>query len=104
MDLLPQSKCEQMLGFHTVCARDNDNLEVSGCHGDSGSPLFCNGELIGIASFITGPCLSFYGNSTYYVDVHYYRNWILKNKATSLGLCNNSKYILFLLMCILAYL
>ncbi|EDV90655.1 chymotrypsin-2 [Drosophila grimshawi] len=54
-----------------VCAFRQMN--VGGCHGDTGGPLVYNDQLIGILNFVV-PCAQ--GVPDVFMDMRYYREWI----------------------------
>ncbi|XP_023031503.1 trypsin-3 isoform X1 [Drosophila willistoni] len=64
-----------------VCAWHENDLEISGCEGDSGGPLFCNNKLVGVLS--AGVSCGQTRTPIFFSDVYYYRKWI-ENAAVSI--------------------
>ncbi|XP_022192054.2 anionic trypsin-like [Nilaparvata lugens] len=80
------------------------------CKGDSGSPLFCNGQLYGVLSNIRYNVDPWYcgkaRTTTYFEDVRDYQGWI--NKTMSCEVVNSSpvaysNFTLILVMCLLLH-
>ncbi|CAB3378587.1 Hypothetical predicted protein [Cloeon dipterum] len=70
-----QAECEEAflnIMPSQICAGGYD-VEVSVCYGDSGGPLFVDGILVGITSFMRG-CATYVPNV--FTRVSYFREWI----------------------------
>ncbi|KAL7739138.1 hypothetical protein ACLKA6_010362 [Drosophila palustris] len=68
-----------------ICISDPNDNEIGGCHGDSGGPLICDGQVVGVASYIVGACGA-PKTMSFYADVSYFHDWIIRNAACRLAL------------------
>lgn len=73
------NKVESVVGDKLMCnmsSSDQTELEFCIASGDSGGPLFIDGKLAGIHSFIDGSGFFVYGDNTYHTRVSNYAEWI----------------------------
>ncbi|KAG7172929.1 Trypsin Blo t 3-like [Homarus americanus] len=64
---------EAAVDYNMICAGSSVG---DACNGDKGGPLLCSGHLHGVASWGEGCGNAFY--PTVYMEVTYFRDWILK--------------------------
>jgi trypsin len=68
-------------GNFTIKLKQNNKIKsISNISGDSGGPLTCNGILVGVTSNGKGCALPNFPGV--YMDVNYYRKWIVENNST----------------------
>lgn len=76
-NLISKEECIDSIGyimlapFGTCCTK---NEGANPCGGDSGGPLICSGNVIGIVSH--GPQCQLYGMATVYTNLLEYANWL----------------------------
>uniref|UniRef100_A0A1A9UT38 Peptidase S1 domain-containing protein n=1 Tax=Glossina austeni TaxID=7395 RepID=A0A1A9UT38_GLOAU len=78
LSVLSRSDCKNRIPYDTdalICL-DHD-VDNGACNGDSGGPATYNGEVVGIAGFVTGGCGSSYPDG--YAKVYYHVDWIKKH-------------------------
>ncbi|KAI9589605.1 serine protease SP24D-like [Glossina fuscipes] len=78
LSVLSRSDCKDRIPYDTdaIICLDHD-VDNGACHGDSGGPATYNGEVVGVAGFVTGGCGSSYPDG--YAKVYYHVDWIKKH-------------------------
>ncbi|KAF5296214.1 hypothetical protein FQR65_LT10289 [Abscondita terminalis] len=67
---------------------------IDTCKGDSGGPMICNNELVGLISWGIGCAAP--RHPGIYMDISYYYRWINSDHSNSIGKCVNS-FIIFVI-------
>ncbi|XP_011182394.1 trypsin II-P29 [Zeugodacus cucurbitae] len=81
----PRRKCQSYKSFYApslICAGVPEDPERDSCAGDSGGPLICSGQVVGVVSFGIGCGTP--GYPGFYTNVYRYLNWIRANLAHKL--------------------
>lgn len=80
LTIRPESECHIEPFAYVVCAVNKSNMEGAICSGDSGGPLICNNEVVGIVSY-SGEVCSNEKVLSHYTNVYEYRQWIFINEG-----------------------
>lgn len=78
LSAISRSECQEAINWDSdalICLAHTPNNGA--CHGDSGGPALYEGEVVGIAGFVTGGCAS--ENPDGYAKVFYHVDWIKKH-------------------------
>ncbi|XP_050330367.1 putative trypsin-6 [Bactrocera neohumeralis] len=82
LEIWTRRKCQSYKNFYTpslLCAGVPEDPERDSCAGDSGGPLICDEQVVGIVSFGIGCGTP--GYPGFYTNVYRYLDWVKKNLA-----------------------
>ena len=76
--IMDDSVCSKHYGSayepeNMICAGDPENADKDICHGDSGGPLICRNNLVGVISWGRRCGL---GQPVVFADLYYHHEWI----------------------------